>query len=92
MDWARFRFDQSWDFDVPPDKLWAAFTDTASFCHWWPWLRGFDPVPLEPGARTRAAIGPPLPYVLNVDLVVTAVEPERQVEVDVSGEDRKSVV
>jgi hypothetical protein len=86
MSWATFTFDQSWDFDVPPERLWAACADTGSFRHWWPWLRRFDPVPLECGARTHAAIGPPLPYLLNVDLLVTAVEPERRVEVDVSGD------
>src|SRR5437763_1556318 len=68
VDSATFTFDQSWQFDVAPDRLWAACADTESFRRWWPWLRRFDPVPLEAGARTRAAIGPPLPYLLNVEL------------------------
>src|SRR5262245_53070977 len=58
---ATFPFDRSWDFEVPPERLWAAVTDTASFRQWWPWLRDFDPVPVEPGAHTHAVIGPPLP-------------------------------
>lgn len=82
----RFAFDRAWDFDVPVEQLWALFTDTASFSRWWPWLRQFTPVPLEPGARTSCSIGPPLPYLLNVDLLVTDVTPTSAVDVTVSGD------
>lgn len=41
---------------------------------------------LEVGASTRCAIGPPLPYVLTVDLLVVDVVPESLVDVIVSGD------
>lgn len=82
----RFAFDRSWDFDVAPTQLWALFCDTSSFTRWWPWLRSFDPVPLEVGAHTRCAIGPPLPYMLNVELDVVGAEPATRVDVVVTGD------
>ena len=83
---TEFSFDRSWNFDLPRDDLWAHLSDTPSFTQWWPWLRAFEPVPLEAGAATRCAIGPPLPYVLTVDLAVRSVVPKEFVEVDVTGD------
>lgn len=61
-------------------------SDTSAFPRWWPWLRSFEPVPLVPGARTRCSIGPPLPYLVNVDIAVVDVVPEELVTVAVSGD------
>src|SRR4051812_32008169 len=83
---APFTFDRSWDFDVSPQRLWAVLEETPAYPRWWPWLRSFEPVALEVGARTRGTIGPPLPYVLAVDLHVIDVVPESLVEVNVSGD------
>jgi hypothetical protein len=80
----RFAFDRTFDFDVSPGELWLRLSDTSSFRVWWPWLRSFDPVPLAPGARTTCAIGPPLPYVVTVDITVREVIPEELVRVSVS--------
>lgn len=83
---TEFSFDRSWDFDVPRDELWKRLADTSSFSRWWPWLRSFEPVPLETGASTRCAIGPPLPYVLTIDLFVASVDEMQSVDVEVSGD------
>ncbi|HEX4819434.1 MAG TPA: hypothetical protein VFV00_04455 [Acidimicrobiales bacterium] len=83
---AAFEFDRSWTFTVPRDSLWSRLSDTSSFSTWWPWLRSFDPVPIEEGARTRCTIGPPLPYVLTVDLTVARVVEFETVDVDVDGD------
>jgi hypothetical protein len=83
-----FVFDKTWAFDVSAAALWGLFTDTQSFTRWWPWLRRFDPVPLRPGERTRCSIGPPLPYLLNVELHVTRVVDHELVEVEVTGDAR----
>jgi len=83
---AAFSFDRSWTFAVPRDELWSRLSDTSSFSTWWPWLRAFDPVPIEEGATTRCAIGPPLPYVLTVDLAVAGVVESESVDVDVDGD------
>jgi hypothetical protein len=79
-------FDKSWEFDVPAAELWARFADTGSYTRWWPWLRRFDPVPLATGEHTRCSIGPPLPYLLNVDLRITDVVPHELVLVAVNGD------
>jgi hypothetical protein len=83
---TEFAFDRSWDFAVPRGELWSVLSDTSSFSTWWPWLRAFDAVPLEVGAMTRCAIGPPLPYVLSITLEVIGVIDEESVEVAVSGD------
>jgi uncharacterized protein YndB with AHSA1/START domain len=83
---TEFGFDRSWEFELPPDQLWALLSDTSAFPTWWPWLRAFDPIPLEAGASTRCVIGPPLPYVLTVDIAIAEVVTERLVRVDVAGD------
>ena len=83
---TRFAFDRSWDFALPRAELWSRVSDTPSFSDWWPWLRAFDPVPIEVGAATRCTIGPPLPYVLTIDLEVTGVVHDESVDVAVGGD------
>lgn len=81
-----FRYDRSWEFAIAPDELWQTITETSEFPRWWPWLRSFEAVPLEPGERTRCVIGPPLPYTLDITLEIEAVEPQRSVDVTVAGD------
>lgn len=83
---AAFTFDRSWTFGVPRADLWSRLSDTSSFPRWWPWLRAFDEVPIEEGARTWCVIGPPLPYVLKVRLAVVRVVETEAVDVDVDGD------
>ena len=81
-----FSFDRSWVFPVSRAELWSRVSDTSSFATWWPWLRAFDAVPIEEGATTRCVIGPPLPYVLTVDLAVARVLDCEAIDVDVDGD------
>ena len=81
-----FAFDRSWTFAVTRDELWSRLSDTSSFSTWWPWLRAFDPVPIEEGATTCCTIGPPLPYVLTVELAVARVVDSESVDVEVNGD------
>lgn len=83
---TRFAFDRAWDFPLPRTELWSQVSDTSSFSSWWPWLRAFEPVPLEVGATTTCAIGPPLPYVLTIDLEVARVAEQESVDVVVGGD------
>lgn len=53
---------------------------------WWPWLRRFEPAALEPGARWRCRVQPPLPYAVRFDLVLTEVVDGRTVGADVEGD------
>jgi len=83
---TKFAFDRSWEFPLLRAELWSRVSDTSSFSNWWPWLRAFDPVPLAAGATTKCTIGPPLPYVLSIDLEVARVVDERSVDVTVGGD------
>jgi hypothetical protein len=79
-------FDRSWEFEVCPPHLWSLLSDTSAYSGWWPWLRAFEPVPLERGATTSCSIGPPLPYMLTVTIAVIDVVPEQSVAVAVTGD------
>lgn len=83
---TEFAFDRSWEFGVPRSELWSRLADTSSFSTWWPWLRGFDVVPLAVGSTTRCTIGPPLPYVLTIALEVADVVEQESVDVLVTGD------
>ena len=81
-----FGFDRAWEFALEPDALWTHLSDTSSYRRWWPWLRSFDPVPIEPGVRTRCRIGPPLPYTLGLVVQVDSVTPAREIVATVTGD------
>jgi len=66
--------------------LWTHLSDTSSFSSWWPWLRSFKPVALVPGAQTRCSIGPPLPYLITVDIAVEDVVADKLLTAFVSGD------
>src|SRR3954463_15219531 len=63
-----FHFARTWELDVPPDRFWATISRTDEYRTWWPWLREFDADGFREGARWRAVIQSPLPYVLRVQL------------------------
>src|SRR4051812_3203784 len=84
---APFRFDRSWQFDVPLPRLWTVLLATDEFPNWWTWLESFDaPDGLAPGALANAVIRAPLPYVLRLQIQVDRVVPERSVDTTVSGD------
>lgn len=66
--------------------MWSLVSDTAAFPRLWPWLRSFEPAPLERGATTHCAIGAPLPYLVRLRIEVVDLIPERLVVVDVNGD------
>ena len=83
---APFAFDRSWDFEEPPEELWAVLSDTDSFPRWWTWLRTLEVPGLEPGAVAEAVIQSPLPYSLRVSIEVERVVAPELVETYVRGD------
>jgi hypothetical protein len=83
---ARFRFDRSWEFTVPPDDLWVAVNRTDDFREWWSWLRDFDGAGIVPGATAYCVIQAPLPYALRLRIVVERVDEHSMVETRVEGD------
>jgi hypothetical protein len=78
--------DRAYGFDVAPAVLWAEIAEVGRFPTWWPWLRRFDAVGLEPGDRWRCTVQPPLPYSLSFAIAIEEVEPHARVTASVSGE------
>ena len=78
--------DRSYRFDVAPDELWAEIADVGRFPQWWPWLRRFDAVGLEPGDRWACTVQPPLPYSLSFAIAIDEVVAHERVTATVSGE------
>jgi hypothetical protein len=83
---APFDFDREWEFDAPPEHLWAALARTDDYTTWWPWLRSFDAPALLEGATARCSIRSPLPYSLSVTITVLHVVEGELVETRVGGD------
>ena len=81
-----FRFDRTWRFDVPVDRLWDALADTSRFPEWFPWLEADDLGPLKSGTVARFRVDPPLPYRLNLSVAILDVVPQESVATQVSGD------
>jgi hypothetical protein len=71
------RSDRTFEFTVGPDDLWSAVTRADRYRSWWPWLRRFDGVAFEEGARWRCAVRAPLGYRVRFDVVLSDVVPGR---------------
>lgn len=71
--------------EAPPDEVWAVLHRVGDYPSWWRWLRRFDARALAVGERWRCTIRPPLPWTLQVDVLLVAVADGR-VDAAVSGD------
>jgi uncharacterized protein YndB with AHSA1/START domain len=78
--------DRTFEFAVDPPELWSALTSVDRYRRWWPWLREFDGVSFEEGARWRCAVRSPLLYRVRFDIVLEEVVPERSASAAVTGD------
>jgi uncharacterized protein YndB with AHSA1/START domain len=83
---APFRFDSTWQFATPVERLWEVLSDTAAYPVWWSWLHDYEPAPLQSGAVAAFRIRPPLPYALRVRVTVDEVVAGARVVTTVSGD------
>jgi uncharacterized protein YndB with AHSA1/START domain len=81
-----FHFERTWNLDVTPERFWDTISRTAEYPQWWPWLKEFDADGMAEGARWRAEIQSPLPYVLRVELRLDEVVPAQRLAATVTGD------
>lgn len=83
---APFRFDRTWDFPVPPARLWAVLNRTDQYPTWWSWLRDFETDGFSAGAEAHAVIQSPLPYALRCTIHVDEMRAPETIVTTVSGD------
>ena len=80
---------------MPPERLWAALSDTSRYPRWFPWLAAYDAGPLRAGTTATFVVRPPLPYrlrlVVDVREVVEGAVVDGVVGGDLSGPARLEV-
>ncbi len=81
-----FRYDCSWLIPLGVDELWAVLGDTTAYPDWWPWLRRAELPALQVGGVARFSVVPPLPYRIDVRLLLDQVEPARRIHTIVGGD------
>ena len=88
MPWVMspFQFERTWELEVSPERFWDTISRTDEYPQWWPWLRRFEADGMKEGARWRAEIQSPLPYVLHVHLVLDEVVPCKRLAATVDGD------
>ncbi|MCU1448218.1 MAG: hypothetical protein JWP02_388 [Acidimicrobiales bacterium] len=81
-----FQFERSWELDVTPQRFWDTISRTEEYVQWWPWLRRFEADGMTEGSQWTAVIQSPLPYALQVKLVLDEVVPYERLVASVSGD------
>ena len=81
-----FTFDRSWQFAVPPARLWEVLARTEDYPQWWPWLDRFESNGLRPGATAEFTVRAPLPYRLRVTVAIESLVPADCVEARIGGD------
>ena len=81
-------YDGTFRFPVPVSQLWAQLVQVDRFPSWWSWLREFrvEGSGLESGAVLHGLVAPPLPYRMQVDVVLDECVPEQRIRARVHGD------
>lgn len=81
-------FEGSFDFDVPPEVLWAAMGDVGRFESWLGWLANLtlDGDGLVAGSVLVGTVSPPLPYRMRVEVDLQHCVPARWIDATVHGD------
>ena len=79
----------SFEFPLPPDRLWDTLAEPDRYLGWWGWwLRDFelDGDGLVDGALFRGVVVPPVPYQMRVQVRLDRCERPRRIEATVEGD------
>lgn len=81
-------YDGRFTFPVPAAELWAAMAEFDCFSSWWTWLREFsvEGNGLQHGTVLHGVVAPPLPYRMQLDVVLDECVPERRITALVRGD------
>jgi uncharacterized protein YndB with AHSA1/START domain len=80
------RSDRRFGFDLPPERVWEALSQTASYPRWWPWLRRLEAKGLVEGDVWSCHIQPPLPYFLRFTVTLDEVVPYESAAATIAGD------
>jgi len=75
-------------FPVTPDVLWAALGDSDDFETWWGWLTDLkvEGDGMQVGTVLTGVVTPPLPYRMQLRVVVVGSEPNELLEAEIHGD------
>ena len=75
-------------FPVTPDVLWSALEDNDRFESWWGWLTDLrvEGDGLQVGSVLTGVVTPPLPYRIQLRVVVVGCVPRERLEAEVHGD------
>jgi hypothetical protein len=81
-------YDGTFTFAAPLAEVWATMAQTDCYPSWWSWLQEFSHPSrgLEPGARLRGVVAPPVPYRMRLEVVLEECVPEKFLTARVHGD------
>jgi Polyketide cyclase / dehydrase and lipid transport len=81
-------YDGAFTFPVPVARVWEMMGRFALFPSWWSWLREFsvEGQGLERGTVLHGIVAPPLPYRMQLDVVLDDCDPGRRIAAFVHGD------
>lgn len=81
-------YDGTFTFPVPVEHVWSTMTRLECYSSWWTWLRDFSVKGelLEAGTELHGVVVPPLPYRMQLDVVLDESVPQRFITAFVHGD------
>jgi hypothetical protein len=81
-------YDGTFAFPVSVSKLWEAVARVDRFTSWWSWLHEFsvEGAGLKRGTVLHGIVAPPVPYRMQLDVVLDECVPERRMSAVVHGD------
>lgn len=78
----------AFSFPCPPDEVWSAMQRFERYERWWGWLREFrvEGPGLETGGVLHGVVVPPVPYRLDVRIVLAECVRPQHIDADIHGD------
>jgi hypothetical protein len=81
-------YSERFSFPVTPDVFWSVLEDSGRFESWWGWLTDFrvEGDGLRLGSVLSGVVTPPLPYRMQLRVVVVGCAPRESLDAEVHGD------
>ena len=81
-------YDDTFTFPVSVAALWQTLVQVDRYSSWWSWLHEFsvEGIGLQRGTVLRGIVAPPLPYRMELEVVLDECVPERRITARVHGD------
>lgn len=78
----------TFDFDLPPEAMWAALEHSERFEGWWGWLHEFrlDGGALASGSVLNGVVSPPVPYEMRIRVLLDHCTRPERIDASVHGD------